>query len=136
MGAILGASGGAVAPLAQSLGVSKALPSMGVPSSIMPLSQQIAGMTQPALSAPMLGGEQKTPSLGVDLSMLTGPQGPSIFEQLGSSISNAGKAYGDTRKLLQPQTQPMQMMQLSAPRQTGPLQSSDLLALLRNLGGY
>lgn len=134
MGSILGSSGDMLAPLTQSLGVSTAMPTMGVPSSVTPISQQIAAMSQPSLSMPAFGGEQKLPSLGVDLSMPTSIETPGLFSQLGSGLSNINEKLGAIEKY-QPKTEPMQMMQLAPMRQAGPLQSNDLLALLRNLGG-
>lgn len=136
MGAMLGASAGAAGPLAASLGTSTAMPTIAMPASVMPLSQQIAGMAQPALTAPTLGGEQKLPSLGVDLSMPSGSQGPGLLEQLGSGLAGAGQSFGAVKKALQPQSQPMQMMQLSQGRQPVQLQGTDLLSLLRGMGGY
>lgn len=133
MASLLSSAAPALTAAAPSLGVNTAMSAGAMPASVMPLSQQIAGMSMPALQSPTLGGTPRLPSLGVDTSLST--QGPGLFSQLSSGLQGAGDAYKSVSKNLQ-QQKPMEMMQLAPMRQTGLLQQVDLLALLREMGGY
>jgi len=131
-----GIFGGSAEPVSgASLGIDTSMPTMGMPTSVMPLSQQIAGMAQPALSTPTLGGEQRLPSLGVDTSMPTGPQGPGFFSQLGSGLENAAQSFKDVSALMGPTAPPMQFNKLMPARPQVQLQQANLMDFLSMLGG-
>lgn len=134
MASLLSSAAPALTATAPSLGVNTAMSAGAMPASVMPLSQQIAGISMPALQTPTLGGEAKLPSLGVDTSVAPS-QGPGLLAQLGSGLQNAGDAYKTVTKGLQ-QQKPMEMMKLGGFREPVQLQQSDLLSLLRTMGGY
>lgn len=135
MASLFSSAAPALTAAAPALGVDTALSAGAMPASVMPLSQQIAGMSMPALQTPTVGGEVKLPSLGVDTSVAPKQEGPGLLAQLGSGLQGAGDAYKNVTKGLQ-QQKPMEMMQLGGFRGPVQLQQSDLLSLLRNMGGY
>lgn len=116
--------------------LSSAMPTMAMPASVMPLSQQIAAMPQPNLTVPQLGGPTTMPSLGVDTTMPTiqAPQmgqagGPNLLQQLASGLASFAPQQG------QSQSAPMQWSPMNASRPAVQLPQVDLLAYLNSIGG-
>lgn len=61
-------------------------------------------------------------------------QQPSVLSKLGSGFENFGQAYGDMRKVMQPQ-QKIEFMPMLQQRQPIQLQQANLMDFLSMLGG-
>ena len=61
-------------------------------------------------------------------------QQPSVLSRIGSGLENFSQAYGDMRKVMQPQQQ-MQFMPMQQQRQPIQLQQANLMDFLSMLGG-
>jgi len=134
MASLIGSAASAAPLVGAGLGVDTAMPMINTPASVTPLSQQIAGIQQPLLTTPTLGGETQMPSLGVDLSMpVQAPEikGPSFMDSLGTNLQGLAQIANQSGKPTQPRMQSI----ITTPMQQYGVQQGDLLALLRNLGG-
>lgn len=127
IGSLFGAGGAGAASTGAGLGVNTAMVQPTIPTSVMPLSQQIASMQQPTLTNPMTT-LKSGPTLGVDTSIKIPQQQQSqaLLDTLRQEFA------GYTPK----QSEPLKMMQLQQPGQLSSIQQQDLMALLKNLGGY
>lgn len=92
---------------------------------------------------PLANAQDYTKALGVGMGPVASgeqygqflqSQQPGLFDKLGTGLEKFGeynKAFGE----LMPKQQQLQPLQFMQSRQPIQLQSTDLLALLRNLGG-
>ena len=133
IGGLFGSGAGA-ATAAPTLGVATSMPQIAIPSSVLPLSQQIGNMQQPLLTNPMSAIKQG-PSLGVDTSIAK----PELVQ-----TTESNPIFSDsTRALLsvvntnaqQNLKNAMPWMQLAARQQPAQIQQTDLMSILKNLGG-
>jgi hypothetical protein len=129
IGSLFGAGGAGAASTGAGLGVNTAIAQPTIPTSVMPLSQQIVSMQQPTLTNPM-DTIKKGPSLGVDTSLSLGQKPSYNFEQ---DLQNAAPLMQNILKTAQQNK--LSPIQLSAPGQMSSIQQQDLMSLLRNLGG-
>lgn len=129
IGSLFGAGGAGAASTGAGLGVNTAMAQPTIPTSVMPLSQQIASMQQPTLTNPMTT-LKSGPTLGVDTSLALQQKPSYNFEQ---DLLNSAPLM---QNILQTQKQnKLSPMQLSAPGQLSQIQQINLMDLLRNLGG-
>lgn len=128
---LFGGGGAGAASTGANLGVNTTIAQPTIPTSVIPLSQQIANMQQPTLTNPM-DVAKKGPSLGVDTSIKLPQQGQSI--SLFDALAKAGQDFS-AYKQANPSEQ-LKMMQLQQPSQLASIPQQDLMAILKNLGGY
>lgn len=127
LGSLFGVGGAGAASTGTGLGVNTAIAQPTIPTSVMPLSQQIASMQQPILTSPM-DMVKKGPSLGVDTSIKLPQQ-----QQSQALLDNLRQEFtGYTPK----QSEALKMMQLQQPSQLASIQQQDLMSILKSLGGY
>lgn len=131
IGSLFGAGGASAASTGAGLGVNTAIAQPTIPTSVIPLSQQIANIQQPTLTNPM-NSSIKGPSLGIDTSVKLPQQGQSI--SLFDALAKAGQDFS-AYKQANPSEQ-LKMMQLQQPSQLASIPQQDLMAILKNLGGY
>jgi hypothetical protein len=110
LGSLFSSGGASVPP--GSLGVNTAMPKMTVPTSVSPLSQQIANMSMPNLVNPMGVNKMDTTN---------------TIDNLRSLLGNTNTTNKENAAL--------KMMQLNAMQQPMQIQQVNLMDLLKNIGG-